>query len=510
MNLHYFRGCMRRFASSIISIPAILAWAISGIILLPPLFGRGGFVDSLLYASIARNLSLQEWHSTGLYFSDTFYRDFAEHPPLMFWMGSWWFRWMGDHAWTEKGFSLLIAIATFFAFYRFWKRHIPGHVNRYGWGWWMLFWCLIPGPLWGLGQFMLENPLTLFTFLAVWSSMSFNRVLACVGLGLCTWLAVLTKGPPGLFPMAAPMLLWISRLQSTRNMIKNFVCSWVVFGFLSALGWAWTPLRQAMTAYWQRQVEAVFTGARPAYEVGSERTRIGMVWTFLQEMLVPLALLLICYWVYRWLKYRNLLKSDEPSDDPLLKQLGLFFMLVALSATVPLFVSPKLHPHYLIPAYPWWSLGLTCFSIPVLRRLPYETYELRHSTHHIIASAALLSSLSWCIGYSWTKHDAPVRDFELQSDIEQLATLLRRKSATGQCQGIAISPELHGQYAIWLYMQRYYRLSLIPNPSDHCCLVLKAKDSPGLNGHRQLSDGFTSFDVYSSYSEDDEKSTQNN
>ena len=124
--------------SRIVSPPALLALAVCCVTLIPPLLGRGGFIDSLMYASVCRNLSMQDWYVTRLSFSSTFYSEFAEQPPLMFWLGSWWFRLMGDHPWTEKCFSLLLAVATLFAFHEFWKRNVPGHENRHGWGWWLL------------------------------------------------------------------------------------------------------------------------------------------------------------------------------------------------------------------------------------------------------------------------------------------------------------------------------------------------------------------------------------
>jgi 4-amino-4-deoxy-L-arabinose transferase-like glycosyltransferase len=488
---------MRFYKPSTLSIPALIAWAIGCIILIPPLLGRGGFIDGLLYASISRNLSQLPWQSTELIFSDTFYREFAEHPPLMLWMGSWWFRWLGDHAWTEKILALLMGVFTLIAFYYIWKMHISGQLNRYGWGWWMLLWSLVPGPLWGLGQFMLENLLTLLTFLAVWSAMGANRFLAGIGLGLFTGLAFITKGPPALFPLAAPMLLGICRLRPSSDMMRVTAWSSVVLFALAWVGWLWSPLRDAMLAYWRRQVHAVFSGQRPSYEVGSERTRIDLVWTFIQELSLPVLLLLVCYLTSRWLKNRNRLKWVDESDDRHLRSYALFFMLVALSATAPLFVSPKLHPHYLIPSYPWWTLAMTCATLPVLRALPFYTYQWGHLKHDIILSAGVSVCVLGCFGYAWTKRDVPVRDFSLQSDLNHVVQMLKHKEENSDCRGIALSHDLHGHYAIWLYMQRYYSLSLSPNHTSQHCIILKGKDSLALEGFSRLPFDFSHFDAYS-------------
>jgi len=482
--------------SRIVSPPALLALAVCCVTLIPPLLGRGGFIDSLMYASVCRNLSMQDWYVTRLSFSSTFYSEFAEQPPLMFWLGSWWFRLMGDHPWTEKCFSLLLAVATLFAFHEFWKRNVPGHENRHGWGWWMLLWCLVPGPLWGLGQFMLENPLTLFCFLAVGSAMGKNGITGGIGLGLFTWLALITKGPPALFPLATPVLLWLCRFRKFKEMVRLSALSGFVFGLLCLSAWQWSAFRYAMEGYWQRQVQAVFTGERPSYEVGSERTRLDMISTFFQEMLLPLAVLVICFFFYRWIKSRVETANADGCKDDELRKYALFFLLVALSASAPLFVSPKLHPHYLIPSYPWWTLALSCAVLPMLRQLPFHTVSLSSLRHRILLNMGMFSCVLGCLAYAWTKRDLPVRDLSLQADLEQLVQSLHGLESGGGCSGIAIAAEIHHQHSIWLYMQRYYGLSLNPRPTTRQCLVLVAKGSVVAENYDPILTSLNSFDVY--------------
>lgn len=439
---------------------------------------------------------MQDWHVTRLSFSNTLYPDFAEHPPLMFWLGSWWFRLLGDHAWTEKCFSLVVAVAMFIAFYQFWKRYVHGDENRHGWGWWMLLWCLVPGPLWGLGQFMLENPLTLFCFLAVGSAMGKNCFTGGIGLGLFTWLALITKGPPALFPLATPLLLWMCRLRRSKEVAHLSAIAGFVFVFLCLSAWLWPALRDAMHRYWQNQVQAVFTGERPSYEAGLERTRLDMISTFFQEMLLPLAVLLVCLLLYRWMKSRAEEGDADACDDGHLRKSALFFLLVALSASAPLFISPKLHPHYLIPSYPWWTLALTCAALPVLRQLPFHTAFLANLRQRIILNVGVLSCVLGCLAYAWTKRDLPVRDLSLQADIAILVQTLNGLESKGDCSGVAIAQEIHNQHSIWLYMQRYYAISLCPVPSSRQCLVLVGKGSSAQPGYDPILTSLTSFDVY--------------
>jgi len=503
-------GLITGMKSRIVSPPALLAGVLGCASLIPPLLGRGGFIDSLLYASIARNLSLADWGAVDLSFSDTLYHEFAEQPPLMFWLGSVWFRLLGDHAWTEKSFSLLIALLLVGCFHRFWRNLWAGTDNARGWGWWMLFMCLIPGPLWGFSQFMLENPLTLLTFLGVWSAMGKGNLTAGAGLGLCTFLAFLTKGPPALFPLAAPVLLALCHLRKPRPMLIVTALSLSVFALLSAAGWLWQPLRAAMQGYWERQVHATFAGTRSAYEPGVERTRLELLWTFAQEMLLPIVVLAIVYITHRVLLRRNAPPESStlhtagmstpgfvtPKLNHVEKKQALFFLLVAFSATAPLFVSPKLHPHYLIPSYPWWTLALTAVSLAFLRIQPLGSWGPLSRRQGLYLNVGIVLFLLICVSLAWGNRNKPVRDVGLQRDLEEIVQVVRRSKPLCPCEGIGISRALHGQYSIWLYMQRYHKLSLYPNPTTRQCAVIVTKGSAPPLGFSSLPSIQSDFSVW--------------
>jgi hypothetical protein len=128
--------------------------------------------------------------------------------------------------------------------------------------------------------------------------------------------------------------------------------------------------------------------------------------------------------------------------------------------------------------------------------LPFYTWSLGQQRPFIMLNAAVIVCVLGCLGYAWTYREVPVRDFALQSDIQYVVNTLKNAEAKGDCRGIAIAPELHGHYAIWLYMQRYYRLSLFPSPNSQHCLVLKGKGSPGLEGFMRQSADLRHFDVY--------------
>lgn len=76
------------------------------------------------YAAIARNLSQgfgDVWQPA---YSLTQHTPFYEHPSLGLWIESLFFTWLGDHAYTERIYSLIIELVNFLFLGLFWRNFI--------------------------------------------------------------------------------------------------------------------------------------------------------------------------------------------------------------------------------------------------------------------------------------------------------------------------------------------------------------------------------------------------
>ena len=80
--------------------------------IVPRVAHRGMFVDGVTYASIARNLAAGRGSFWSPSYTATLYPVFHEHPPLGFWLQSWWFRMFGDHLFVERVYTVAVAAAT--------------------------------------------------------------------------------------------------------------------------------------------------------------------------------------------------------------------------------------------------------------------------------------------------------------------------------------------------------------------------------------------------------------
>jgi hypothetical protein len=101
-----------------------------------------------------------------------------------------------------------------------------------------------------------------------------------------------------------------------------------------------------------------------------------------------------------------------------------------------------------------------------------------------------------CVSLAWVNRNKPVRDVGLQRDLEEIVQVVRRSKPLCPCEGIGIAPEVHSQYAIWLYMQRYHKLSLNPNPTTRQCAVFVTKGSAPPLGFSSLPSIQSDFSVW--------------
>ncbi len=181
---------------------------------LPRLAHRGMFVDGVTYASIARNLAEGRGTFWEPSYTATIYPRFFEHPPLGFWLQSLWFRVFGDHLFVERAYAAVAALVTAALIALIW-RTLNATTSEKNYGWLpVLLWIAVPIVSWAVVGNLLEVTVSVFTILAVacvvFAALS-TSTAAAVGWGIASGLAVigafLTKGPVGLFPLAAPVLL---------------------------------------------------------------------------------------------------------------------------------------------------------------------------------------------------------------------------------------------------------------------------------------------------------------
>lgn len=431
--------------------------------MLPELFTRGEFLDGLVYASVSRNLA----EGTGSYwlphYTQALYPEFTEHPPFFFWLESFWFRLLGDHHYTEKLFSLLC-----FAISALVIRRLAERAGQ-GTGWFAaILWTCIPVVFWAYRNNLLEvllTPLILFSHAVL--QQRYTRVAKGWQLPLIALLfmaAFLTKGPVALGILVLP--LCFAQKGRWKNTIIDTGAA-MLAGALLLLGLVQFSEGAALNLgrWFDNQFVATLSGARV---IEHAENRFQLIFDFLQQMIIPLAL-----WLLTWLLARQRPRLRHVSPDA---------FWASLLFSLPMLLSPKQHDYYLLPALAFAALYLGSTLEKPLHRL-YEamTKPLWQKTVAIFSVSVIAGIIVYTAVAAGTYH----RDEVMQQDLRAIVAIVPG-NVVGITYGLKFNWSLHA------YAMRDHHLSL-PDQGENPWLIAEEAMLPG---YTRVSDSTTRFHLF--------------
>lgn len=317
---------------------------------LPRLLSYGVFFDGLTYSSIARNLAEGKGSFWSLYYTDTLYPRFIEHPPLAMFLQSLAFRLFGDAYYVETLYSALLGFITLFLIVRIWnllKRKDIGLSGAYAP---VIMFALYPIVSWVYANNMLENTLTMFILLAVSFFISgmlhtvpLKQVLNIIAGTVFLFCALLVKGPVALFPLVLPLAWYIIYfdIPLPRAVVYTIVIV-AVLGLLTAF--LIFPFREGVQFfkdYFNNQVMRSLSGDREAAD-----SKFVIFKRFFFETLVSVGIAGIVFFIFR-------------GPIKILKNKTFHFVIIiALCGSLPFGLIPKQMGWYLIPSLPFYAMAL--------------------------------------------------------------------------------------------------------------------------------------------------------
>ncbi|MBD9443991.1 glycosyltransferase family 39 protein [Rhizobium sp. RHZ01] len=438
----------------------ILAIAIC-LLVLRRLVHQSFFLDGAIYASIARNLSEGIGSPWKLQFSQTMFSVFSEHPPLMMWLEAIGFRLFGDTIAVEKGFTFLTLVASGFILLKIWQSlHANDPELRAG-GPVALAMALVAGRVsWAFSNGMLENLLIVFTSLAIYGVVgaygkagartSVSRTLVMIVSGLLVALALLTKGPVGLFPVATPAIYWIvfRRPGIWSVVVDSFVMVATVAAVFVVL-WQFEGARDAITRYLSIQLFPSLTGQR-----GISRGHWSAVRTFFRVNAYPAVItLIILLCDKRWGQAPVLTRDVKLSR----LRIATFLALVGFSASLPLLVSPLISSFYFNPSLAYFASAFAVACVPaIMRALRGSAARIRH-----IMSLGLLALLALSVVLVAFNFGRPGHDAATIADASKIAAQVC--SSPNACEDkVAVCGAAARDWVLYTYLQRTYKISLTP------------------------------------------------
>ncbi len=400
----------------------------------------GMFVDGTGYSAISRNLAEGAGRLWNLKFSETWFSEFHEHPPLAFGLQALFFKLFGDHLFVERLYSCLTALISLIIIRKIWLASVDKKYKNLDWLP-VLFWITIHVVYWSYSNNMLENTMSVFTLSAVLSiykacKIKFYRqqYIHVFLSAIFVFLAILTKGPVALFPLGVFFAFWLAYKTITlrKMLLLSLFLTALVIGLFIAMFFIFPSSYSSLTKYFNKQIEGSFTGAYGSLP------RFFVIKALLNE-LIPIISLITCITVYCLItKHRLNFKFDK---------LTLFYFLIALSASLPIAISPKQMTFYLMPSMPFYALGFASMLREFFQEIIFKLHK--KNIFRLLTLILLIGSIIFSISKVGKIH--PAR--KSLSDIYELGKVIPCNSI------ISVPWQLNLDWYLRAYLSRYYNIS---------------------------------------------------
>ncbi|WP_419212207.1 ArnT family glycosyltransferase [Maribacter sp. X9] len=356
----------------------------------PNLLREGMFVDGIWYAAISHNLELgigDYWHPS---FTKTIFKEFYEHPPLVFWLQSFFFKILGDSFWVERIYCLTVFVATTIIISKCWIL-IYQNDNKLQ----KLFY--LPVFLWmtnfqtffAYPNNLLECTLTVFTMCSIYcllKSLSFKNVKTyslIVLAGVFIFLGFLSKGFVALFPLIFFILYFLifkqklkSQIIKTSALLLSFViCALVLLQFESS--------REFILKYIDIQVIESLRGNRVE---NIRESRFYIIYGIFKSMPISFGISLVVL-------FSSFIINDKKIIENTKCKYIFLFLFLGIASSLPLIISLKQAGYYLVPSTPLFILALSIWIAPSFNSLLAEikNKKIYNYSSYIIMLLLLIS-----------------------------------------------------------------------------------------------------------------------
>lgn len=414
------------------------------ILLSNSLLTEGMFLDGVTYACISRNMTIGLGSFWNPHYTQTIGNVFHSHPPLAFGLEALLFKVFGDHWWVEKLYSALTFLVSGILIAAIWKRT----TNRPRMAWLpLLFWSVMPIVSWIATNNMLENTMTVFVLLSVYlmivSYQRNNKLWLFLG-AFSLFLAFLSKGFTGLFPLVFPVLYCI--FDDKRRWIQGPIDTLLLIVTLAVLSGVMFLAFPPSFSYLKDYINIQVIGG--GLHEATISTRFYIVFRWLGQMIAPLIIIAIIL-IFSKLKTKMF-------EFPLDKAWFLIFLILGLTGVLPIMLSVKQSGYYMLAALPFFALAcghltLSTVNILMLKITPNLRKWMTLGASGILLIGMVLNVIH--IG-KYGRDEALIEDVKKRIAESDGRTI------------IEIPPEEYTNWAAHAYFMRYGKISLNPTISQ--------------------------------------------
>jgi 4-amino-4-deoxy-L-arabinose transferase-like glycosyltransferase len=434
------------------------------------------FMDGLLYACVSKNLADGNASFWLPKLTDTLYASFHEHPPLFFGLQSLFFMALGDSIYTERIFDFVLFIITIFLVAKIWISHFNNKTDK-ALSWIPLIaFITIPLVSWAFANNMLECLVLIFSLLAIYfiNKTDNKKYLYLFLAALSIVAGFLTKGPVALFPLAAIFFQYLVFRKSNfgRMLLDSLFLVFTTAIIFASIYFLIPQAESAINSYIQRQVIGSLSNIQT---VDNRLYILGRIFMELSPLLLASALIIL-------ISIRKKIAWKENYKK------SFYYLLIGLSASMPIMVSMKQSGFYAVPAFPFLVLALSFLISPFIHHyyLKWETKKPWFKTLKILSILLFLAALI-STAYFINK---PLRDKHKIEDVHAITQEIENNNSLFIEDGLYSDWSLHG------YFYRYHSISLHTVDAQSGDFYIQDKTSEADSTYVLVNTNFHSYNLY--------------
>jgi 4-amino-4-deoxy-L-arabinose transferase-like glycosyltransferase len=427
--------------------------------------------DGLEYATVARNMADGLGTFWKPYLDDAIHPVFHEHPPLVFWFQSIFFRLFGDGPYFENFYGFFAGLIILACMARFWQQiRRDFGLSPIGNWWPMLLIVLLPLFTYTM---QINRIVITYTILAVlptyaaYHSVIGNKrtILFSLASGVLIYLGFIAKGPVAFFTFAVPAIAWLALEAKLSKVAISTLLAMVTFTVVLLATFHFFPeSTDFWRGFWKAQVVASLKSERAA---GDSHWYLVERWA--AEMAVPVVVAGFFMALTR-ISFRQIKFNRQ----------ALFFLLIGLASSLPFLISTRQHNRYIFHSYPFYVLCLAFVTDSIAARI--ESLLTDKPKFKIgIGVIAVIFFIAAFTSMLYKKDHVRGREPFFYDIYLQKIQLPERTT-------ISVCPEamIHGD---WLFadMMRFYRVSLTPEMGHEFLIIAEDSGCTVPEGYQRIN-----------------------
>jgi 4-amino-4-deoxy-L-arabinose transferase-like glycosyltransferase len=436
-------------------------------LILPVSLQDGMFMDGVLYACVSNNLSQGIGSPWFLKFSELGFADlttFHEHPPLIFWIQSLFYKVFGNSFYVERLYSFATALGAAWLIHKNWKLVNYKNPNLANNAWLaVIFWMIIPIVFWSFQNNMQENTMSLFSLTAVYFALKALLLKQKIFLnlfltGLMIFAASFAKGVPGFFPLVIVFAVWLFfRTISFKQMILYSLFVLLSTALCYGLILFSAEARESLSIYvFERLLGRI--EAQPTQD-----SHFYILIRLFMEILPLIVFVFLFHLVYRIKKIPHQLDKDK------LRIVGFFFFM-GICGSIPIMLTLVQKTFYIGASMPFFGIALAMLAAPGFSKGLSNMDTAKKSFKFFKGSMVL--GIVVALVVSFTQIGKVSRNNEVLNDVYEIAEIVPDHSL------MSVDPLLFDHWDLHVYLMRYFNISMDNRKEVHQDYLLIDKSIP--------------------------------